>query len=163
MVVHIRQKCKRMRGSRNHGWGANDRHRGSGNRGGKGMAGTGKRSDGKKPSIWKDLHYFGKFGFKNPNIKVTIKPITLRTVEQKFKSWLSQKLIEVKAGIYNIDLTKMGYNKLLSNGKVTNKMSITVPYASANAIEKVKAAGGNVTCLSGGKSTESKAGKEDKE
>jgi len=54
MTVHRRKKNKRMRGAKTtHGYGAKKKHRGSGNKGGKGMAGSGKRADQKKTMILK--------------------------------------------------------------------------------------------------------------
>ena len=64
MTVNKRKKNSRQRGSQTHGWGAKKKHRSFGNRGGKGMAGSGKRADSKKPSLWKE-RYFGKIGFKS--------------------------------------------------------------------------------------------------
>ena len=146
MTEKIRKKNTRQRGTHTHGWGSKKKHRGAGNRGGRGMAGTGKRGDAKKPAIWKK-RYFGKKGFKKKNISKIIKPINIRSVEQNITSWSKQKLAEEKEGFIVIDLPKTGYNKLLSNGKVTKKMKISVPYASAGAIEKIKSAGGEITGL----------------
>ena len=47
-------------------------------------------------------------------------------------------------GVFVIELRKVGYNKLLSSGKVTKKLKITVPIASPKAVEKVQQAGGTV-------------------
>ena len=66
MVVHKQKKNKRMRGAKTtHGYGAKKKHRGSGNKGGKGMAGSGKRADQKKTMILKVFgnEYFGRHGF----------------------------------------------------------------------------------------------------
>lgn len=146
MTATPRKKNSRQRGSHTHGWGSKKKHRGAGNRGGRGMAGTGKRGDAKKPSIWHS-RYFGKSGFKKKNIKVKIKPVTIKTIEQKIDKWLSLKLAEEKEGFMIINLQKVGCNKLLSNGVVSKKFRIEVPFASAKAVEKVKAAGGDVTGL----------------
>ena len=54
MTVNKRKKNVRQRGHKTHGWGEKKKHRGKGHQGGAGMAGTGKRADSKKPSIWKD-------------------------------------------------------------------------------------------------------------
>ena len=62
MTVNKRKKASRHRASHTHGWGSMKKHRGSGHKGGVGNAGSGKRSDAKKPSNWKE-HYFGKKGF----------------------------------------------------------------------------------------------------
>ena len=45
----------------------------------------------------------------------------------------------------SIDLTEMGYDKLLGSGRMERALNITVASASARAIEKVEAAGGSVT------------------
>ena len=59
-----RKKSRKLRGHKTHGYGSKKKHRGAGNRGGRGMAGTGKRAGQKKPSMPED--YLGKKGFKIP-------------------------------------------------------------------------------------------------
>ena len=44
MVFKSRSKVQKQRGKRTHGWGHGKKHRGAGNRGGRGKAGLGKRS-----------------------------------------------------------------------------------------------------------------------
>jgi len=146
MVIYKIRKNRKMRGSKTHGWGSMKKHRGAGSRGGRGMAGTGKRGDAKKPGIWKDKKYFGKYGFKRPKkVTIEINAINLKTIEQNLESLLSKKLIEKKNDSYVIDLKKLGFNKLLSTGKVTKKFIIKCDYASKKAIDKIKNAGGNIT------------------
>jgi large subunit ribosomal protein L15 len=43
-----------------------------------------------------------------------------------------------------INLSEMGYDKLLGSGRIEKALKITVASASARAIEKVQAAGGSV-------------------
>ncbi|MEE9525237.1 MAG: uL15m family ribosomal protein [Candidatus Woesearchaeota archaeon] len=119
------------------------KHRGAGNRGGKGMAGTGKRGDAKKPSIWKDKNYFGKHGFKKKNLMI-IKTVSLSYIQEKINTLLAKKLIEQQGDIIIVDVKKLGFNKVLGNGKITKKFKITSPLFSAGAIEKIQAAGGEV-------------------
>ena len=61
-----RRRVTRMRGrgAGTHGWGARKKHKKSGHRGGKGMAGTGKRADQKKTLVTMlyGHNYFGKQG-----------------------------------------------------------------------------------------------------
>ena len=141
MTVNKRKKVSRLRGSMTHGWGSKKKHRGSGNRGGKGMAGSGKRSDSKKPSIWKEK-YFGKYGFVSKNT-ADIKEVNINYLEENiFK--LSNEIVNKENDLFSIDLKKLGFNKLLSTGKVTNKYKIKVTYASKKAIEKIKSNGGDV-------------------
>lgn len=133
MKIVKRKKYSRQRGTHTHGWGAKKKHRGAGNRGGRGMAGTGKRGDQKKTQILKIYgnEYFGKKGFKIPQkMKRKIKTINLQDID-KFKK-------------DTINLQELGYNKLLGKGNVTKKLIITVQYSSKRAIEKIQKLGGEV-------------------
>lgn len=147
MTVNKRKKNTRQRGHKTHGWGAKKKHRGKGHQGGAGMAGTGKRADSKKPSIWKDQDYFGKHGFVSKTPKAKIIAVNVSFVEQHIGKLVSQKLAAKENDVYSVDLGKLGYNKLLGDGKVSMKFSIKTPYASKSAVEKVKEAGGEVTGL----------------
>ncbi|MBI2650073.1 uL15 family ribosomal protein [Candidatus Woesearchaeota archaeon] len=147
MTVNKRKKNDRQRGSMTHGWGAKKKHRGQGNRGGRGMAGTGKRADSKKPSIWKDKNYFGKHGFVSKTPKVKINPINIQYIEQHINKFISSKAITKEDGFYSVELEKLGFNKLLGDGKVLMKFRIKTPYASEKAVEKVKEAGGEIIGL----------------
>lgn len=144
MVVNKRKKFSRQRGSHTHGWGSKKKHRGSGNRGGFGMAGTGKRADQMKTLIWKDEHYFGKYGFISKGVKEKINAVNIDFIEENLDKFLSKGLASKQENFYFIDLEKLGYNKLLGNGRIINKYKIKAKYASGNAIEKIKQAGGEV-------------------
>ncbi len=152
MTVNKRKKNTRQRGHKTHGWGAKKKHRGQGHRGGRGMAGTGKRADSKKPSIWKDPNYFGKHGFVSKTPKVKINPVNISHIEQHIKKYLSNSLVTNENGSYLVDLEKLGFNKLLGDGKVSMKFRVKTPYASKTAIEKVKEAGGEIIGLIQGNS-----------
>ena len=143
MVVNKRKKNSRLRGSWTHGWGEKKKHRGAGSRGGRGMAGTGKRGDAKKPSIWGE-RYFGKFGFIKKGQKLKICAINVSDVERKLDSWVTQKLVTVEGGVFVVDSAKLGFNKVLGAGKVSKRLKISCPFFSAGAVEKIKAAGGEV-------------------
>ncbi|MBI4150597.1 uL15 family ribosomal protein [Candidatus Woesearchaeota archaeon] len=141
MVVHKRRKVQRQRGSRTHGWGR--LHRGSGNKGGAGNAGSGKKADAKKPSF--RFRVFGKHGFIPHNHQAFEHTINLKDVEMHMSQWIAGKHATGTNTTATIDLTKLGYTKLLSEGRVTSKLTITIASASKRAVEKVKAAGGTVT------------------
>ena len=146
MTINKRKKNTRQRGHKTHGWGAKKKHRGQGNRGGRGMAGTGKRADSKKPSIWKE-DYFGKHGFVSKTPKVKINAVNISYLEEHLNNYLSSDLIKQENGFYYVELEKLGFNKLLGDGKVSMKFKIKAPYASKTAVEKVKEAGGEVSGL----------------
>lgn len=134
-----------MRGTHTHGWGAKKKHRGAGNRGGKGMAGTGKRADQKKPTILNVFGnaYFGKRGFHRPQKMIQIvKAINLQELQRRLDFYVEQKLVTKEKEIYVVDLKKLGYQKLLGSGKMNVKLKITAPYFSASAIKKVEEKGG---------------------
>ena len=136
MVVNKRKKFSRQRSSHTHGWGSKKKHRGAGSRGGRGMAGSGKRGDAKKTLYWKDKKYFGKYGFKMKGVKKEVKAINIGDIEENIEKFLKGEEV--------IDLGKFGYNKLLGKGQVRSKLKIKVDSASAKAVEKIKKVGGEV-------------------
>lgn len=147
MAAKIR-KVRKYRGSKTHGGGAMKKRRGAGHRGGRGMAGSGKRADQKKPSILAEYgnKYFGKHGFKRPFAK-KVKVINLSSINSRIDSMVRKGLAKFGSGTYIIELDKLGYDKLLGSGNVTKKFKIKVNHASSKAIERVKAAGGEVELL----------------
>lgn len=148
MTARKRKKNSRQRGTHTHGWGSKKKHRGAGNRGGRGMAGTGKRGDAKKPCVWKGKRqYLGKYGFKKKNSGEDIKAITIKTLVQEMPNLVKMKLAAEKNGVFSVELKKIGCNKLLSTGKPTLKIKVTAPYASSKAVEKIESAGGEVAGL----------------
>ena len=157
MVTNKRSKNTRQRGSNTHGWGAMKKHRGAGHRGGRGNAGTGKRGDAKKPRIWKNKKYFGKYGFTSKSRK-DVKVINIAYIEEKLGKLVEKKLIEEKEGIFTIDLAKLGYTKLLGYGKPTKKYTVINGEASGSAVEKIQAAGGSVIGAEAAEETEPKEG-----
>ena len=144
MVMRKRGKMSRHRGSHTHGYGAMKKHRGSGNKGGKGNAGSGKRADSKKPSIWANKDYFGKYGFVNVT-RNEQKTINIRDIEERLDRYLAEQKITVAKNVYTVDLSSWGVDKLLGTGKASHSFMVTVVAASRQAIEKIEAAGGKVT------------------
>lgn len=136
-----RSKRTRLRGSRTAYWGNRKKHKGTGMRGGAGMAGTGKKSGQK--ITWVQKHfgndYFGGEGLKRKTIK--LQDINLRDIDKNLES-LKKKGI-AKEGKNGLEINLKGY-KLLGEGDVKEKMTITAEKASESAIEKVQKAGGKV-------------------
>lgn len=125
-----RSKRSRIRGTRTCGW-AMKKHKGSGNRGGKGMSGTGKRADQRKSYVIAKLYpYFGKRGFTSRPTKHKISNVmNLREVREKYG-----KEKEIKLEKY----------KILGEGEGF-KSTIYAESASKSAIEKMEKAGGKIT------------------
>lgn len=143
MVVNKRKKVGKYRGYSTHGCGSRKKRRGSGSKGGTGNAGTGKRAGQKKAS--KYCKVLGKFGFKRGITLIPIKIINVGyfTAEKLQHLVQAGKVVQEK-DIYLIDLANLGYNKLLGMGKVYLKLKIKADSFSAQAEEKVKAAGGSI-------------------
>jgi len=133
-----------MRGSKTHGWGAMKKHRSAGNKGGKGMAGTGKRGDAKKPVIWKNKKYFGKHGFKSKT-RDKMNAITLAYLETNVNKLIQEKKAVLENNVVKIDLKDLGAGKLLGSGLITKKFIITCDKATKRGIDKVASLGGTVT------------------
>lgn len=145
MTVNRRKKVVKRRGGTTHGWGSMKKHRGAGNRGGRGMAGSGKRADQKKLSILKEYgtSYFGKKGFFKHNKKI-VKAVNISYIEEQLPKLVAKKLASEEKGKFIIDLKNLGYDKLIGSGKVTKKFVVTAESASKKAVERIKKVGGEV-------------------
>ncbi len=126
-----RKKVTRMHGSHTHGRGFKKKARGSGHRGGVGMAGTGKRADQKKTLVLNQFgnDYFGKSRTLRKKPSVKLKSINLQDIADKYSG---KKEINLK-----------GY-KILGLGELKEKIIITASAASASAVDKVKKSGGDI-------------------
>ncbi len=129
MVLRYKKKVRKMRGSKTHGYGAKKKHRGKGNHGGFGYAGSHKH---KWSYIVKyEPDHFGKKRLAPLNKKIKI--INLHELD---------KIAKEKGN--DINLTKMGYDKLLGAGKISASVNIIVESWSKKAEEKIKNVGGSV-------------------
>ena len=139
-----KSKVMRGRGQGTHGGGARKKRKKSGHKGGNGMAGTGKRADQKKTLILKlyGHDYFGKQGItskkfhKDKRNKFNLDDIETN-IEKYGKRSGDKWIIDLKD--YKILAGRIG-----KENKLKAKMVITAKTASKSAIEKVKAAGGEI-------------------
>ena len=128
-------KANKHRGRcRTHGRG-HKAGRGAGKRGGRGRAGMNKHRVMTRikymPGHW------GMHGFnRHPKLRNVNVSINLLQVSQMAEG-------------DSINLTELGYDKLLGSGRMDRALNITVGSASARAIEKVEAAGGSVNLSDG--------------
>ncbi|MDP3992240.1 MAG: uL15 family ribosomal protein [Candidatus Pacearchaeota archaeon] len=147
-----RKKASRMHGhgAGTHGWGARKKHKKSGHRGGKGMAGTGKRADQKKTLVTKlyGHGYFGKQGITSKGTeRDKRKRINLKDIELNLDRYIKSGLAKKTAKGIEIDLPDY---KILDSSQeymLKNKLIIKAKEASKSAIEKVKNAGGEILLL----------------
>jgi large subunit ribosomal protein L15 len=170
MLKNKKSKSVRQRGQSSHGWGHKKKHRGSGHRGGFGLAGTGARGDSQKSGMLsqstgflqkfaatrgvkvKDLKkqlstkdYFGKKGFNS----VSKKPVTtlsLSYIEHNYDVLVETGIISEENKEFVFDATSFGYDKILGKGNFTKKVTIKCKDISASAKTRVEEVGGKVVC-----------------
>jgi len=128
-MPHKLRKIRKFRGTRTQGYGRIGQHRDSGSKG--------NRKVGRHKHLWSkvvtsDKNYFGKSGFTSPRSK--------NRVESTINL---QKLDQLATG-KEINLTELGYTKLLGTGKVTKAITVQVAAASKSAQQKIEAAGGKL-------------------
>jgi large subunit ribosomal protein L15 len=135
-MPHKLRKTRKMRGSRTHGYGRVGQHRDAGSKG--------QRKVGRHKHLWSyvtahEPDYFGKKGFTSPqSLKRKENPINIKQLNE-----LVVKTPD-ETNEMQINLTQMGYTKLLGAGKLTKPLIITVSSYSKTAAEKVKKAGGQI-------------------
>ena len=126
------------------GWGQIGQHRKHGEKGG--------RKVGRHKHLWSyviryEPDYFGKSGFKTPKIaqgKAHPNTINISQLDQLIDKQTRQKQITKKQGKPYIDLTALGYHKLLAKGKLTKPALIKVEAYSETAAKKIQEAGGKL-------------------
>ena len=143
MATRLRH-VRHQRGSRTHGWGTSGQHRGSGMRGGSGIAGRyrHKRSRLIRTGEYSNMHYAGKKGFTSL--------AEMRPRERTLNLWqlseLVEKLVAEKARPADekviLDLKELGFKKLLGTGSISRAVQVKVDECSEGALKKLREAGG---------------------
>jgi large subunit ribosomal protein L15 len=134
-MPHKERKTRKMRGSRTHGYGRIGQHRDAGSKG--------QRKVGRHKHLWSyvtahEPNYFGKHGFTSPqSLKRKEKVINIAKLDEI-------ATISTEKDKTHVDLTSLGYTKLLGTGKITKPLTVTVSACSKTAEEKIKKAGGQV-------------------
>jgi large subunit ribosomal protein L15 len=128
-MPHKLRKIRKTRGSRTQGYGRIGQHRDSGSKG--------ARKVGRHKHLWSlvvtsEPNYFGKHGFTSP-----------KSLHTKTSTINLCKLDQLAQGS-EINLTEMGYTKLLGTGKITKPLTIQVASCSKSAAEKINQAGGKI-------------------
>src|SRR5271157_3508489 len=118
--THKKRKTGKYRGkgAGTYGWGARKKHKKSGHRGGKGMAGTGKRADQRKTLVLKlyGNEYFGKQGITSrKTARDKSDKINLRDIEMNLDNYIANGIAEKTSK--GIELNLNSY-KILGEGEV---------------------------------------------
>lgn len=138
-----RDRRSRIRGRRTCGWGSRKKHRGSGQRGGVGMAGTGKKAGQKIPFLKKYFPkgYLGKKGFKSIGQRFSTKPmaINLEDIDKRAEEFEKRGMLKKTAEGKELNLE--GF-KVLGDGELKEKLIINAACFSKTAREKIESIGG---------------------
>ena len=141
MIKVKRDKRSRIRGRRTIGFGSRKKHRGSGTRGGVGMAGTGKKAGQKRTLLLKYFpNYLGKKGFNSlTKIKGGRKVINLNDIKLRIKQFEKEGMVKHTAEGMELDLSDY---KILGDGELEGKIIIKAQGFSEKAKEKIISKGG---------------------
>ena len=137
-----------MRGSRTHGYGQIGQHRKGGGKGG-GKAGRHKiiraGKDGWTYTIRHKPSYYGKKGFTSAqSLKHEPRLINVGQLEDLADRLILGQKLEKRKKIAVLDLTKLGYDKLLGMGNLTKPFIIKIASRSETAAKKIEKAGGQI-------------------
>jgi large subunit ribosomal protein L15 len=135
-MPHKLRKTRKMRGSRTHGYGRIGQHRDAGSKG--------HRKVGRHKHLWSyvaahEPDYFGKHGFTSPqSLKRQENTLNIKQLNELATETTTEK------NTAHLNLTSLGYTKLLGTGKITKPLTITIAACSKTAEEKIKKAGGKI-------------------
>ncbi len=138
------KKIHKMRGRRAAGYGFSAGHRASGQRGGKGMAGSKKHHYIKV--MQENPRYFGKWGFKRPQKLVDdMVALNIGDIDEALERLVERGGATKKGRKYTVDLSVIGIDKILGSGKVTHAIDLVgVKAITVRAREKIEAKGGSI-------------------
>lgn len=134
------RKTRKYRGSRHCGWGQIGQHRASGHKGGLGQSGLHKHHFIRM--LMTDPKHFGHDSTHPPHPNLVRKWASVRDLDDIFAKFGKQE-----GGKKLIDLTELGYDKLLGGGQTKNAYVVKVEKFSASAEEKIKQSGGEVQAI----------------
>ncbi len=138
------KKINKLRGRRAAGYGFSAGHRASGQRGGKGMAGSKKHHYIK--IMQENPRYFGKWGFKRPQkLLENLVVLNIGEIDEAADRLVENGAATMTGKRYNIDVSKLGIDRILGSGKVTRKLNLTgIQSITVRAREKVTSVGGTI-------------------
>lgn len=134
------RKVRKMRGSRTHGWGQVSQHRASGQKGGVGNAGLHKHKWSWTIKYAPD--HFGKDDMHPPKSSKPKRWINVGSLDKLYASIVSTSKVETVEGRPVLNLSSLGYEKLLGAGSVSGAYHIIIEKFTESAKEKILSAGG---------------------
>lgn len=141
-MPHRLRKIRKLRGSRTCGWGRIGQHRKHGMKGGRGWAGGHKHRWTYVVKYAPD--HFGKRGFRCPTGIGEVKALNVGELNELLDKLVNEGKVEFKDGKYLVNLSKLGYEKLLGEGEISRAVTVEAKYFSKKAEEKILGAGGSI-------------------
>ncbi|MFW9780020.1 MAG: uL15 family ribosomal protein [Candidatus Heimdallarchaeota archaeon] len=140
MTTRRSKKIKKQRGSRTYGYGrVSGGHRKSGSRGGVGKAGSkGHHRIGKISAIIESQK-----GFSPPK-RLPSRTINVGIIEEQLESWLSSNQAVKDGQAIKVDVTQLGYSKVLGSGRVNTPIHLYTSKITSRAQTKIEAVGGKI-------------------
>ena len=134
-MIRTKRKINKQRGSRSNGGGCTKKRRGA----------------GKQHWTWTVIHdpdHICKHGFKRPQKMIKkINAVNLNYLEEHADDLIASGKASKDGDAIVIDVTELGYDKVLAKGKITKAYKISAPQFSASAIEKIEELGGEAILL----------------
>ena len=85
----------------------------------------------------------GKHGFKRPQKMIKkVNAVNLSYLEEQADKLVADGKASQEGDAIVIDVTELGFDKVLAKGKITKTFKISAPQFSASAIEKIEELGG---------------------
>lgn len=137
MTVRKRKKKNKLRGQRTHGKGDTKNKRGSGNKGGKGRAGSHKH---------KFTKYYGFFGSEKKRIigKPKLMSVNLDDIQKLVPVWEKENKVEKRGKAIFLDGKIAGIGKVLGRGSIDFPLFLKNVKVSSKAIVKIEKADGKI-------------------
>ena len=140
-MPHKARKIRKQRGSRTCGWGQIGQHR----KGNKGRRRVGLHKGGWTYITKYEPDYFGKKGFTSQQaLRGRDLIINVGALDNLVYHLTLEKKVDKKGNKVLLDLDKLGFDKLLGNGKVTQPLIVKIPAHSRIAAKKISDAGGQI-------------------
>lgn len=90
------------------------------------------------------MHYAGKKGFTSiANKKRLRKTLNLWQLSEMVDTLVAEKKAQLEGQKVVVDLSQLGFGKLLGAGSISKAVQVRVDECSENALKKIKEAGGD--------------------
>ncbi len=137
-------KRSKFRGSRTCGGGTHKNRRGAGNRGGRGRAGH-RDHRFSHFLVYGEVHN-GKHGFVNQT-SAAVNVLSVGRLDEMVEELIAAGMASREGDAVVISTDQIGIDKILGNGKVTQKMHVSARAFSGQAKQKIEAMGGQALVI----------------